>query len=444
MYTKIFTRLFGVFLAIVLIAAACGGNDNATTTVVEPGQGASDDGGSGDGDCAADGADCMVMDDDDDGSDDAVVMDDDPEDMDDMDIGEDEGHDGEDNHGDGIDVPAGMAVPAISIDVAADPSSGQNLSIDLTNFTVTPENASGDPIDGEGHLHLYVDGVRVMRFYNTWLYLDLEPGDHTVEVEVSANNHSAYLVEGAPIRGAANITVPETEATHAHHEMFEVDAATAPSIDVTVSPDPKSGWNIQATVGEFTITPQNASGDHVDGEGHLHLYVDDERITRLYGEWWHLAELTEGDHEVRVDVATNDHRVYAVDGAAITGSATVTVSADEATAEAEHGDDDADHDEGGDGGDGEMAGDADVRVDVGFADGDVTVDDDRISVERGDVVMVTVNSDVPEHVHIHGYDLFIDVAAGEPAFVIFTAEVPGVFEVEFEDSLTFITELEVS
>ena len=36
-----------------------------------------------------------------------------------------------------------------------------------------------------------------------------------------------------------------------------------------------------------------------------------------------------------------------------------------------------------------------------------------------------------------------DVAAGETATLVFEADVPGVFEVEFEDSFTFITELEV-
>ncbi len=415
------TRLFGVLLAIVLIAAACGGDDDDAVTV-DPGQDSSDDGGSSDGDCAADGSDCMVMDDD-------------PEHMDD-----DAGH----VHGDGIEVPEGMATPEVSIEVMPDPSSGQNLSVTLTNFTVAPENASLDPVEGEGHLHLYVDGERVMRFYNTWMHLSLEPGEHIVEVEVSANNHSAYLVDGSPIRGAATITVPESEDGHTHHDMVEADPSSAPSVDVTVTPDPKSGWNVRAVTSDFTLSPENVSTDHVDGAGHLHLYVDDVRITRLYGEWWHLSELSEGDHEIRVDVATNDHRSYAVDGEPVSGSTMVTVSADEATADAgaDAGDGDGDGDD--DAMSGEMSDGAEVSIDVTYSGGEVEVVDDRISVARGDVVRISVESDVAEHVHVHGYDLFIDVVPGESAFVIFTADIPGVFEVEFEDSLTLITELEVS
>ncbi len=55
-----------------------------------------------------------------------------------------------------------------------------------------------------------------------------------------------------------------------------------------------------------------------------------------------------------------------------------------------------------------------------------------------------MTSDVAEHVHVHGYDVFVDVAAGETAMAMFTSDVPGVFEVEFEDSHAFITELQVS
>ena len=56
---------------------------------------------------------------------------------------------------------------------------------------------------------------------------------------------------------------------------------------------------------------------------------------------------------------------------------------------------------------------------------------------------LVITSDVTEHVHVHGFDLFADVAAGETATLVFEADVPGVFEIEFEDSFTFITELEV-
>ena len=441
-------RLLGALLAITLIAAACGGDDDDTTTAV--GQPAGEDGEAEDpseddvdpdaANCAADGADCGQMVD---------------EPMDDMDMDD---HD----HGDVVEVPDGMAVPQIEISVTPDPKAGQNLQVSLTDFTVSPENASTDPVDGEGHLHLYVDGERKARFYNEWMHLSLEPGEHMVEVEVSANNHSAYAVDGEPIRAMAMVTVPEPDGGHSHgdDDVLDVaDAAAIPSVGLTVFEDPKAGWNLQVAVDNFTITPENASTEHVDGEGHMHIYVDGEKLTRLYGEWWHLNGLTEGDHEVMVELSANDHRAYTLGGEPIVAMATISVSADQAADEGHSHDDDMDmddegHDHDGDHeqSDGDMdmgdamdmdGADADAVIEIGFAGGEVTVVDDRITVERDSTVALVITSDVAEHVHVHGFDLFADVAAGETATLVFAADVPGVFEVEFEDSFTFITELEV-
>ena len=67
----------------------------------------------------------------------------------------------------------------------------------------------------------------------------------------------------------------------------------------------------------------------------------------------------------------------------------------------------------------------------------------RDSVARGRIVVINVTSDVADHVHIHGYDLMADVAPGAPATIRFTADAPGRFEIELEDSGVQIAELEV-
>ena len=91
-----------------------------------------------------------------------------------------------------------------------------------------------------------------------------------------------------------------------------------------------------------------------------------------------------------------------------------------------------------------MGSDADVAISASLTGGSVTIDNDRVEVERDQVVAITVTSDVAEHVHLHGYDVFADVAAGGNTTLTFTADIPGVFEVEFEDSGTLIVEVEVS
>jgi hypothetical protein len=67
----------------------------------------------------------------------------------------------------------------------------------------------------------------------------------------------------------------------------------------------------------------------------------------------------------------------------------------------------------------------------------------RVRVDLGQKVRVQVEADRAEEVHVHGYDLKKDVAPGKPAVIEFTADVPGVFEVELEESSLRLFELQV-
>ena len=68
----------------------------------------------------------------------------------------------------------------------------------------------------------------------------------------------------------------------------------------------------------------------------------------------------------------------------------------------------------------------------------------RQSVTKGDRVVLVVKSDVADEIHVHGYDLMRDVAAGGTARLPFTATLPGVFEVELEGHGVQIAELTVN
>jgi hypothetical protein len=67
----------------------------------------------------------------------------------------------------------------------------------------------------------------------------------------------------------------------------------------------------------------------------------------------------------------------------------------------------------------------------------------KYSVRRGREVAVVVRSELADHVHVHGYDLMADVAPGQPARIEFTADAPGLFEIELEDRHLLIANLEV-
>jgi FtsP/CotA-like multicopper oxidase with cupredoxin domain len=67
----------------------------------------------------------------------------------------------------------------------------------------------------------------------------------------------------------------------------------------------------------------------------------------------------------------------------------------------------------------------------------------RVRIDRGQKVRIRVQADRAEEVHLHGYDLSADVAPGRPAVIDFTADAPGVFEVELEQAKLKLFELQV-
>ncbi|MDF2730730.1 MAG: hypothetical protein K0T01_2519 [Acidimicrobiia bacterium] len=81
----------------------------------------------------------------------------------------------------------------------------------------------------------------------------------------------------------------------------------------------------------------------------------------------------------------------------------------------------------------------DVTVEAGVIAGPSTV-----SVGVGDRVSVWVLSDVYAEIHVHGYNVFFEAPAGVPTEVTLTADVPGIFEVELEETHTPLFALEVT
>ncbi len=76
--------------------------------------------------------------------------------------------------------------------------------------------------------------------------------------------------------------------------------------------------------------------------------------------------------------------------------------------------------------------------------------DGRIEAERryqaalGDTVEVRVTSDVAEEVHLHGYDLLLQLEAGAEVTLVFEANLPGVWEAELHPSHRELFQLQVS
>ncbi len=104
---------------------------------------------------------------------------------------------------------------------------------------------------------------------------------------------------------------PQHVHDHRGEDRVQVAEGFAdPEVSLNIMKDPKSGYNLQISTKNFTFAPQNASLEHKDGEGHAHIYVDGEKVARIYSEWVHLDDLEEGERTIEVTLNANDHREY--------------------------------------------------------------------------------------------------------------------------------------
>ena len=70
---------------------------------------------------------------------------------------------------------------------------------------------------------------------------------------------------------------------------------------------------------------------------------------------------------------------------------------------------------------------------ITLADGAVRGGEKEITVSRGEIARIEVKSDAADEIHLHGYDVYKDVAPGKPARFRVKANAEGIFELEAHD-----------
>lgn len=86
---------------------------------------------------------------------------------------------------------------------------------------------------------------------------------------------------------------------------------------------------------------------------------------------------------------------------------------------------------------------AGTLIEARVTGGTVQTAERRVKLAAGEPVRIWIEADVADEVHVHGYDLTRPVGPGKPATIEFTADLPGVYEVELEAAKRKLFELEV-
>jgi hypothetical protein len=241
--------------------------------------------------------------------------------------------------------------------------------------------------------------------------------------------------------GGAGDTDPDEEgdagvvsgAEFLGHQLRDLPADQAPTVELAVVPDEHGGWNLHLTTERFTFTPEQTNGPARAGQGHAHIYLDEMKYSRAYSPWFYLPAdaVDSGEHTVLVTLNADDHTVWAVDHEPVTAAATIAGDG--------HGND---HGHATPSTPASPPADAHV-FEFEITDGRASPPLERASVQHGETVRIVVTGDQPDEVHLHGYDLTTEVGPGRPGVIEFEAGQTGLFELETHETGLVLLQLQV-
>ena len=109
-------------------------------------------------------------------------------------------------HGAPISLEKTDTSPVLTLEALEDPVSGWNLNIQTKHFQFSPANSGLSHVEGQGHAHVYIDGVKWGRVYGSWVHLDIAPdGPVEVKVTLNSNDHRPLHVEDQPLAASVKL-----------------------------------------------------------------------------------------------------------------------------------------------------------------------------------------------------------------------------------------------
>ena len=215
---------------------------------------------------------------------------------------------------------------SVALEADVDDDGGVNVRILTENWRWSPENVNGAHIAGEGHAHIYADGVKLNRVYGPRYHIaGLEAGERELRVTLNANSHNELRVNGEPLEATLTVTLPDDSHTHsaAHtHTQAATAADGAMSVDARAHPDAPGEYNLQVNTSGF------AFGDGNGGDGYGLVSIDGEAHARMYGAWHKLPKLDAGEHTIGVALVNNADAPYEWQGAPVEASVVVHIAED--------------------------------------------------------------------------------------------------------------------
>ncbi len=196
--------------------------------------------------------------------------------------------------------------------------SGQASTIVLmSTFDVGPINIAGF-VETSDEVDLTFDFVAI----------STEADAESVRADLSVAEAEDTATETDTDAGDAEDT-SETDTTTDLEDMTaiaqDVMLDVAPSVILNATPDRASGVNVQVTLENFVFAPDQLGQANEDGTGHVYLFVDGKRYTRILTKWIHIDDLSPGTYQLTVALAQNDGTLLAYEGDVVLSSNELTI-----------------------------------------------------------------------------------------------------------------------
>ena len=216
--------------------------------------------------------------------------------------------------------PMTGAMPGLMISMTLENSGAPVMFSAISSPVAGNTHIMGGELDeivlpGEGTFSFALDGAHVMMMAVSG---DLDVG-RLVPLQFT-------LGDGSILKTQVTIAGADRMDHSMHSGMQGMSIDPLPVISLRARIDDASGqWVVSSDVQDFTFDTEFVDTQHVPGAGHGHLYLNDVKLGRYYGGDFVIGYLPKGDHRVRLDLNTNLHQPYVVDGEAVSGSLVVSV-----------------------------------------------------------------------------------------------------------------------
>jgi len=111
-------------------------------------------------------------------------------------------------HHPGHKIEANKPYPSVNLEIYEDNMDGYNLFIKLENFILTPMDVGKKNKTNSGHMHLYVNDIKISRVYSNWFHI---PGryfnlkENIIRITLNSNLHDSFAINGNPIESEIKV-----------------------------------------------------------------------------------------------------------------------------------------------------------------------------------------------------------------------------------------------